>query len=276
MVNRILLNFILISTTVIAWAQSDGGNRNSVNIEYIGHACFILEANESRIMIDPYADRVWLGYDFPKDIEVDAVFITHPHYDHDGGIFRGMKPDWMFNTPFYQNPKEYEIGDFRVKGIVGKHADPYGKEFGQMNTVWKIEINGIILAHWGDNAPLTKGLADELKDIDILFMPMDGDFHIIPKQAYTEALDAIRPRIIVPMHYRIPELEKDTDSPSDLGEINPFLAQRPKMYSKDLTSSYLPEVQFLESNKMDLVKDLLGSKTKYLIFKHSPLIPTRR
>ncbi len=47
-----------------------------------------------------------------------------PHYDHDGGLFRGIKPDWMCETPFYQDPKEYEIDKFEVKGLIGKHSRP--------------------------------------------------------------------------------------------------------------------------------------------------------
>ena len=243
----------------------------SISIEYVAHACFILSDETHRIMIDPYADRVWLGYDFPKGLEVDAVFITHPHYDHDGGIFRGKRPDWMLTTPFYQSPNEYEVGDFHITGIVGKHADPYGKEFGQMNTIWIITVNGIRIAHWGDNGPLTEEVAQALDDVDILLIPMDGDYHIIPLEAYKRAFEVIEPKLIIPMHYRIPELEIEPDSPSNLGEIEPFLTHLPPVLGKD-SLFYQPKIEYVGGNTLIIKKQDLPLKSEYRIFEHSPLV----
>ncbi len=244
---------------------------NAVSIEYIAHACFILKAGDSEIMIDPYADQVWLGYGFQGNISVDAVFITHPHYDHDGGIFRGMRPYWMLETPFYQNPEEYKIGDFEISGVIGKHADPYGKEFGQMNTIWKIAINGIVFAHWGDNGPLTQENFDELNDVDVLMIPMDGDYHIISSEAYAETFKFLEPKVIIPMHYRIPELEIDPKSPSNLGEIGPFLEKRPHI-STDSLNTYLPDVRYIESNSLIISNDELPARSTYFVFNHSTTV----
>jgi len=253
------------------YVQSGKETFEGVKIKYIAHACFILEADTTKIMIDPYADRVWLGYDFPKGLKVDAVFITHPHYDHDGGIFRGKKPDWMCETDFYQSPNDYTIGDFKVSGIVGKHAEPYGKEFGQMNTIWTVEIGGIVFAHWGDNGPLTEDNIEKLQNVDVLFIPMDGDFHILPKEQYDLILNAIKPKIVVPMHYRIPELEEAEDTPKNLGEIEPFLKERPKMLSQDSTF-FTPKIIEIKSNRLVLTKEEVPDSTVYYVFKHSPAL----
>jgi len=244
---------------------------DAVSIEYIAHACFLLKAGDKQIMIDPYASKVWLSYDFPNGISADAAFITHPHYDHDGGIFRGKRPSWMFDIPFYQDPKEYQIGGFNVKGIIGKHADPYGKEFGQMNTIWKITVNGIVFAHWGDNGPLSDENYEDLKDVDVLLIPMDGDFHIIPPEAYAKTFEILEPKVIIPMHYRIPELESDPESPSNLGEIGPFLEVRPSI-ATDSTNIYLPDVKYLQSNIFTLTAKDLPKKSIYYVFKHSPSV----
>jgi|GEM_PF-413630 len=244
---------------------------HGISIQYIAHACFIINDGTEKIMIDPYASRVWLGYDFPKNIKVDAIFITHPHYDHDGGMFRGMRPYWMCSIPFYENPATYEIGEFTVQGLIGRHSDPYGMEFGQMNTIWKIKVHGITLAHWGDNGPMTDKMIRELTDVDILFIPMDGDFHIVPKEVYEHLFTIIEPRIIVPMHYRLPDLERDAESPKNLGEIEPFLKQRPKVVRGD-SLSYLPEVVELTSNQLVLTADGLPDSTTYYVFQHDPSI----
>src|SRR6266404_2566535 len=67
-------------------AQDAARESRTVTIEYIAHACFRLTSPAGKqVLIDPYASRVWLGYDFPPNIHTDAVLIFHPHYDHDGG-----------------------------------------------------------------------------------------------------------------------------------------------------------------------------------------------
>src|SRR5213593_4053569 len=40
----------------------------AVKIEYIAHACFrVTSPSGKQILLDPYASRVWLGYDFPTN-----------------------------------------------------------------------------------------------------------------------------------------------------------------------------------------------------------------
>src|SRR5436190_661075 len=125
------------------------GNR-TIKIEYIAHACFRVTApSGKRMLLDPYASRVWLGYDFPPNIEADAVLITHPHYDHDGGAAMRRKVPWAKDTPALRNPGTNQIADITVRGYAGKHADPWGKEFGQINTIWSVDVAGLRLVHLG-------------------------------------------------------------------------------------------------------------------------------
>lgn len=194
-----------------------------VQIEYIAHASFKISYNGTTLLLDPFADKVWLGYNFPKNIKADAIFSTHPHYDHDGGQYIGITPYWKDEIKVYQDPGEYTVGNFKIKGIKGKHCDPYGKEFGQKNTIWKITTGGLTIAHLGDNGPLTKENYKELGSIDILLVPIDSKYHILKKEELKVVLETIDPNTIIPMHYRIPELETDANSPEDLGDIAPWL-----------------------------------------------------
>lgn len=199
-----------------------------VAIEYIAHSCFrIHTASGARILIDPFASRLWLGYDFPDRIAADAILITHPHYDHDADVLIGHQPPpWASNVRVMRNAGSYEISGVKIIGIAGKHADPWGKEFGQTNTIWLLDVDGLRIAHLGDNGPLTEAAVSALGRVDVLMMPIDAKQHIL-KDAEIEAIrNALNPKIVIPMHYRIPDLEPSPNSPDGLGEIAPWLANR--------------------------------------------------
>src|SRR5712691_9779644 len=235
-----------------------------VAIEYIAHSCFrIHTARGGRLLIDPFASRVWLGYDFPRKLAADAVLITHPHYDHDAGVFIGHPPPWTPDIRVLRDPGAYKVSDVTITGIRGKHADPWGKEFGQTNTIWLLELDGLRIAHVGDNGPLTEANLQELGRVDILMMPIDAKHHIL-KEAEIQAIrKALRPRILIPMHYRLPDLEPSGDTPQDLGEISPWLAGQDNVVQ-------------LESNIAIFTAGSLLPSQVVVVFPHSPRVSAAR
>jgi len=235
-----------------------------VAIEYIAHSCFrIHTARGARLLIDPFASRVWLGYDFPRRLAADAVLITHPHYDHDAGVFIGQPPPWTPDVRVLRDPGAYKVSDVTITGIRGKHADPWGKEFGQTNTIWLLEVDGLRIAHVGDNGPLTEANLQELGRVDILMMPIDAKHHIL-KEAEIQAIrKALHPRILIPMHYRLPDLEPSGDTPEDLGEISPWLAGQ-------------DNVVHLDSNVATFTAASLLPSQVVVVFPHSAKVSAAR
>ena len=236
--------------------ESDTGK---VIIEYIAHASFILTYKKYSILLDPFADTVWISYSFPRDIEADAIFSTHPHYDHDGGIFRNLNPYWQGSIPFYQDPGTYELGGFKIRGLKGKHCDPYGKEFGQKNTIFIFDVAGIKIVHWGDNGPITDTLFNQLKNIDIIMLPIDDTYHILKADEIKEIIDRLQPKIVIPMHYKIAELEPTPGKPKNLGILSKYLENKSGLIR-------------LESNIIELDISLLPDKLQYMVFQHSPRV----
>jgi L-ascorbate metabolism protein UlaG (beta-lactamase superfamily) len=218
-----------------------------VKLEYVAHACFVIESPQGvRILIDPYNTNRWLGYQFPEEMKADAVLVTHPHYDHDANYHVS------FQIPVFREPGTFSIGDVKLRGLIGKHADPYGKDFKQINTIWVVETGGKRFVHLGDNGPLTEQLVKDLGTVDVLMVPIDSTYHIL-KQAEIEAiLAAVKPRTLVPMHYQIPELSRM----EDLGPIDPWLEGR-------------SNTTRLSGNRYQLEETLAGS-TQILVFSHSP------
>jgi L-ascorbate metabolism protein UlaG (beta-lactamase superfamily) len=236
-------------------------NAGQIAIEYIAHSCFrIHTATGARLVIDPFASRVWLGYDFPRKLAADAVLITHPHYDHDADTLIGhAPPPWAPDVRVMRDPGAYKVSDVTITGIRGKHADPWGKEFGQTNTIWLLEVDGLRIAHLGDNGPLTDANVQELGRVDILMMPIDARRHIL-KDAEIEAIrKALHPRIVIPMHYRIPDLEPSPDSPEGLGEIGPWLAGQQNVVQ-------------LETNIANFAAGSLLPSQIVVMFPHSPMV----
>src|SRR6266481_35149 len=103
-----------------ACAQNAASAATTVTIEYIAHACFrVTSPAGKQLLIDPYASRVWLGYDFPSNVHADAVLISHPHYDYDGGEAMRRPVPWTTNTLVLRQPGTNEIGDIMVIGYAG-------------------------------------------------------------------------------------------------------------------------------------------------------------
>lgn len=250
---------VMVVASSIEAQATPGDERGGVQIEYVAHASFLFTTPDGvELLIDPFQSRVWLGYDFPAGLDPDVILITHPHYDHDAGRYRGADFPWP-DTPIFDAPGRLELGDATVVGVEAKHADPYGKEFGQRNTVMVLEVGGLRIAHLGDNGPLTERNLNELGRIDVLMLPADGVDHILSKAETSEIIDRLHPRVIIPMHYRLPDLESDPESPSDLGEIEPWLVGR-------------ENVRRLGSHRAVLRAADLPSETSIWRFDHAPYV----
>lgn len=240
---------------IVALFLAHNVKAQEITVEYIAHASFKISYDEKSLLIDPYADTTWIGYFFPKNITADAALITHPHYDHDGGRFRGKTPYWEDQMEIIEDAGKYQVGDFTITGLKGKHCDPYGKEFDQKNTIWVIEVAGLKLVHIGDNGPLTQAHYDAIGIPDIFFVPIDSDYHILKEDELAVVLETLKPRITIPMHYRLPDLEDEGFPRGGFGEIDPYLDGKSHV--------------ILEGNIKTFSKSSLTKNAGIIVFQHS-------
>ena len=87
----------------------------------------------------------------------------------------------------------------------------------------------------------------------------DGVDHILSQETTAEILEAVGPKIVIPMHYRLPDLEAEADSPDDLGEIDPWLAGR-------------DGVMRVGGHVTTLRASELPSERRILVFEHAPYV----
>lgn len=163
-------------------------------ITYHGHAEFMIElADGFKIITDPYDAHV--GYEM-QEYACDAVMISHGHGDHNftdklTGAYARVDQAGAWHL----------AGDVRVDMIPSVHDEVGGRKRGQ-NLIMKLQTEGLTLVHLGDQGDaLTGQQIRQLGKVDILMIPVGG-YYTIDAQGAKQIVDALRPRVVIPMHYK--------------------------------------------------------------------------
>jgi len=157
-----------------------------VKIEYFGHACFRLTGLGQRIVLDPYADGCVPGCPNLR-LEAEFVYCSHGHHDH--------------NAVECVRLRDGGAPKFTVTELETDHDDAGGAKRGK-NTIRVFDFAGVRVAHFGDlGRMLTAAEADALRGLDCAMMPVGGFFTIDAQQAAAIAAQ-LKPRMLIPMHYR--------------------------------------------------------------------------
>ena len=160
-----------------------------------GHSCFSVETDGGTAVFDPYGDGSVPGY-APLRLEADAVFCSHEHRDHSAEELvslsgRGFTPE--------------------VESISSFHDDKLGLLRGK-NTVHILHDGELRVAHLGDLGHMPgRRLLAALTGVDALLIPVGG-YYTIDAATAKKIVDAVSPRVVIPMHYRLGERGYDVIS----------------------------------------------------------------
>lgn len=168
---------------------------------WFGHSCFRIKAREATVLTDPVG-RV-TGYAMPKQ-QVDIVTLSHDHPGH--ANLDAVRPEYQL----VKGPGEYELHEVFITGIRTYHDDEKGKKFGY-NTVYLIELEGMVICHLGDlGHALTEEQAEAMAGSDVLLVPAGGGTVLDPVRA-AEVISQLEPKIVIPMQFATDIGDKSLD-----------------------------------------------------------------
>lgn len=174
-----------------------------MKIRWHGHACFEIK-NDITIITDPH-DGKSIGIPIPN-VKADIVLSSHDHFDHN--CIRVVKGEPKAITRVC-NIVEKGV---EIKGIKAYHDENKGERRGEV-IIFKFSMHSIIFCHLGDlGHVLEDETVEKIGKVDFLFIPIGGVFTIDYFKAW-EVIDKIKPKVVVPMHYRVGGLSLNINTP---------------------------------------------------------------
>ena len=216
-----------------------------MEIQYLGHSSFLIKIKNITVVCDPFSSNSsQLGLQFSKGVKADIVTVSHDHHDHNA-IFK------LEGDPYViKEPGEFEIGGVNVFGIQSYHDENKGQDRGS-NTIYVIEIDGFSICHLGDlGHELSDSQVNELGNVDVLMIPVGGIYTLDGKKA-VKVVNQIEPKIVIPMHYKVPELNLELEG------VDLFL--------KEMEQEGIEP----EDKLMIKGKEALGEETKVVVLRKS-------
>jgi len=165
-----------------------------MKIRWLGHSSFLITADDgTRIITDPYGVYPDLHYAQIEE-SADIIVLSHKHGDHFGAKVKG-------NPKLVTGGGPKKVGSIEFKGVEVYHDTSKGSQRGP-NTVFCFTVNGVRLCHLGDLGHLLSGPEiAEIGPVDVLMVPVGG-FYTIDASTASKICDQIKPKVIIPMHYR--------------------------------------------------------------------------
>lgn len=199
-------------------------------IKYLGHSAFEivltgLDGAEKIILIDPWIENPLSPVKLSdyRNRKIDYIFVTHDHGDHLGNAIEiaketGAKIVGIFEIALYAREKGVQSIDGNIGGKLN-----IPDLFAVLTPAWHSSNRGaptgvvvggkdVTIYHAGDTGLFMEmSLIGELYGPDIALLPIGGHYTMGVKEA-VKAVQLIRPKIAIPMHYNtFPPIKADPE-----------------------------------------------------------------
>src|SRR4030067_909650 len=196
-----------------------------IKLTYHGHACFHIESNGHKLLIDPFITGNPVAKIKPEELKCNYILLTHGHNDHFGDTVEIAKRNDATVIATFElatfcerqglkvhgmhigGGHDFDFG--RVKLTIAHHGSAYigdtiqytGNPCGYILTLGKTKIY-----HSGDTGLfLDMQLIGKRNKIDLALLPI-GDNYTMDIEDAVQAAKFLKPKMVIPMHYKTWEL----------------------------------------------------------------------
>ena len=204
-----------------------------MDIFWLGHGGVRIRSGNTSLIMDPFSLGIGLSIP-PQQGQANVVTVSSDDPDHSAVDALADEPSHIVIS----SPGEYEASGLHIKGIRTSRLTGEGET--AWNTVYVVDIEGMIVCHLGDPDRLLTGReVEELGSPHALVLPVGSKRGLSAEDA-VEMVNAISPKVVIPV------LFAHSGNKSDLREIQVFLkelgSKAPEPQARlTLTRSALPE-----------------------------------
>jgi L-ascorbate metabolism protein UlaG (beta-lactamase superfamily) len=190
-------------------------------ITFLGHSCCTVEEGGRVLLIDPFLTGNPLAAARPDQLQPTAILVSHAHNDHLGDAIEIARRSGATIVSNYEIATWCEKAGAKAHGM--QHGGAHAFEWGWVKLTlafhgstladengfhtlgnpagFLIRLGDRMIYHAGDTALFgDMALIGRRHPIDLALLPIGDNFTMGPDDA-VEAVQLLRPRRVVPIHY---------------------------------------------------------------------------
>ncbi len=218
-----------------------------MKIKWLAHASFLIEGDGLRIITDPYEPNDIIN--LPPITEPADIVIRSSDDDEAHCFVDTIPPGFELVTATEIVDSGTTTKGLKIDAIWSEESHIH-KEVVRDNAMYRFTLEGINITHLGDvGNPLTEDQMKALAGTDVLLALTGGPPTIELDDLY-QVIETVKPRVVIPMHYRIP---------------GPRFFMLPVT---DFTNYYPAEmVQWFDTSEIELSRETLPVEIRIYILK---------
>ncbi|NDC52868.1 MAG: metal-dependent hydrolase [Planctomycetia bacterium] len=203
-----------------------------VTLTWTGHATWLIDTGHGVLLVDPFFDECPTATMQAKDVECDAILITHAHFDHVAdavAIAKRTRATVFCNFEIAQWLGKHGVAKTQPMNLGGRVPVPGGTArmeiahhsssfadgtYGGNPAGWLLDVGGKRIYVAGDTCLFSDmeriGRADHAgRGLDVAILPI-GDLFTMGPDDSLAAIELLRPKVVLPSHYDTwPPIEQD-------------------------------------------------------------------
>jgi len=201
---KLLITGLVVLTCAGALSATETPGQTTVT--WYGQACFLITTPQgTKILTDPIELK---DYKVPTDVVTDVVTVSHNHFDHKAVKTVSGNPEIIYGKTREESdpeqkfiPVDKKIKDVRIYDVVSNHFPPAHSPI--LNAIFVFEFDSLRIVHLGDlGLTLTPEQIERIGRVDILMIPVGGEYTIWGPSADTVVAQLRPTRAVIPMHFR--------------------------------------------------------------------------